>query len=287
MRELKSIRQVWRPALALAVMLATAWPLAGALSDEDATAKFEAANILYEKGQFEPAARAYEELIASEVRTASLLFNAGNAWFKAGKTGRAVAWWLQAESLEPRNDRIQVNLEFARKSVNGGTLALPRWPAPLRWFTLDEWAGAVLVAGWLFFGSLTMKTWKPAWRAWFRLPAALGGVALVVTLTLLVITVRDRTDTVVAVVVKDEAVVRYGPLPESQSAFVARDGAEFVVTDRKDAWLRVEDHQGRFGWLLESQVVQLRAGRVLTEAAAPGRTEPLQALVETSPGLAR
>ncbi len=255
--------------------------LAGAAhAADEVTAQFEAANLLYEKGQFEPAAAAYEQMLTAGVRSAGLLFNAGNAWFKTGQTGRAVACWLQAEALEPRNDRIQINLEFAREAVTGGLVSVPLWPAQLKVLTLGEWAALFLATGWVFFGLLALAAWRPAWRGRIRLPAVISGLALVVTLTLLVITARDRAAAVVAVVVVQEAVVRYGPLAESQSAFVARDGAEFRVTDRKDAWLKVEDALGREGWLLGSQVVQLRAGQVVSAPAPSGAGVSLHATAQ-------
>ncbi len=262
-----------RLTLALAVVC-----LAGAAhAADEMTAKFEAANLLYEKGQYEPAAAAYEQMLTDGVRSAGLLFNAGNAWFKTGQTGRAVACWLQAEALEPRNERIQINLDFAREAVTGGMVPVPLWPAQLKLLTLGEWAALFLATGWFFFGLLAVAAWRPAWRGRIRLPAVISGFALVVTLTLLVITVRDRANTIVAVVVVKEAVVRFGPLAESQSAFVARDGAEFRVTDRKEAWLKVEDALGREGWLLGNQVIQLRAGQVVSDPAAPGPGGPLHA----------
>jgi tetratricopeptide (TPR) repeat protein len=257
--------------------------LAGAVhAADEVTAKFEAANLLYEKGQYEPAAVAYEQMLADGVRSAGLLFNAGNAWFKTGQTGRAVACWLQAEALEPRNDRIQINLEFAREAVTGGMVPVPLWPAQLKLLTLAEWAALFLATGWVFFGLLALAAWRPAWRGRVRLPAVISGLALVGTLTLLVITARDRAGSIVAVVVVKEAVVRFGPLAESQSAFVARDGAEFRVTDRKDAWLKVEDALGREGWLLGNQVIQLQAGQVISAPAPAGAGVPLQAAAPAS-----
>jgi len=267
--------------------LCTAFALAGlmltgaVMAEDEVSVQFESANLLYEKGQFEPAARAYESLLNAGVRSAPLLFNAGNAWFKAGKRGRAVACWLQAEALEPRNDRIQINLEFVRKEVNGGVLPDARWPAPLRKLSLDEWAAVFLAAGWACFGLLAIMVWRPAWRGRLKAPAWVSGLAFAGSLTLLVITTRDRAHTTVAVVVTEEAVVRFGPLAASQSAFVARDGTEFRVVDRKDEWLRVADALGRDGWLLGQQVVQLRGGQVLVESSSPGPTAPLQAQLPT------
>lgn len=240
---------------------------ANSIAAEDTSAAFDAANLLYEKGQYESAARAYEALIAQGVRTSAVLFNAGDARFKSGQIGLAVAHWLEAQAIDPRNDRIQINLDFARKEINGGTLPTTHWPVQLRLLTLNEWALLVLLSTWLFFGGLAIATWKPKTRAFLRLPIGLGGFVMVASLVLTIITIRDRSASTVAVVIVDESVVRYGPLEESQSAFVARDGTELRVTDRKDEWLKVEDAAGREGWLPGKQVIELRGGRVLNDAA--------------------
>jgi len=220
---------------------------------------------LYEKGQFAPAASAYDKIINEGTRTSALLFNAGNAHFKSDEIGLAMANWLQAETLDPRNNRIQINLEFARKSITGGAQPVPLWPAQLKVLTLNEWAGLSLVTLWLCFTGLALGVWKPKLRPTLRVPNVLCGLSLVVTVILLIITAKDRSDTVSAIVIKPEAVVRFGPLPESQSAFVARDGSEFRMTDRKDNWLRVEDSTGREGWLTSDQVILLRGGKPVAE----------------------
>jgi tetratricopeptide (TPR) repeat protein len=267
------------PVVAL-VLMAT-----GARAAEGVKARFDEANLLYEKGRFEQAAAAYEKLIDEGVRTSALLFNAGDARYKVGQAGRAVAWWLQAETIDPRNERIKINLEFARKSVSGGTLPVPLWPEQLRILTLNEWALLLLVFGWLFFGGLTLAAWRPKLRGMLRLPTFGCGLLLAATLVLLTVTARDRSRSVVAIVITDEAVVRYGPLTESQSVFVAHNGAEFRVTDRKDAWLKVEDELGREGWLLGSQVIQLRAGRVFTGPATATPAEPARARIASAAGI--
>ncbi len=234
-------------------------------ADDTLPTAFDAANLLYEKGQFAAAASAYEQLIAAGTRTSPLLFNAGNAHFKSGQIGLAVANWLQAEALDPRNNRIQINLEFARKSITGGAQPVPLWPAQLKILTVNEWAGISLATLWFCFTALAAGAWKPKWRPALRVPTTLSGLGLIVVATLLVITARDRSETVSAIVIAPEAVVRFGPLPESQSAFTARDGSEFRMTDRKNGWLRVKDSTGREGWLTEDQVILLQGGKPVTE----------------------
>lgn len=228
---------------------------------EAAPGAFETANLLYEKGRYQEAATAYEEIITAGTRTAPLLFNAGNAHFKAEQIGLAVANWLQAETLDPRNDRIQINLDFARKSISGGAQPVPLWPAQLKVLTLNEWAAILLGTLWVCFCGLAAGAWKPKLRPSLRVPIILAAIALLLSAVLLIITARDRASTINAVVITPEAVVRFGPLKESQSAFVARDGSEFRMTDFKDEWIRVQDATGREGWLTSDQVILLRGGK--------------------------
>ena len=193
--------------------------LSNSLADDELPSDFDTANLMYEKGDFPEAVVAYEKLINDGTRTAPLLFNAGNACFKTDQIGLAVAYWLQAEALDPRNNRIQINLEFARESVTGGATPIPLWPAQLKILTLNEWAVIALGCLWIFFCCLALGVWKPELRATLRVPVVLAGIGLVVAATLLIVTAKDRSDTISAVVIKPEAVVRFGPLPESQSAY--------------------------------------------------------------------
>ena len=51
-----------------------------------------------------------------------------------------------------------------------------------------------------------------------------------------------------AVVIKPEAVVRYGWLDVSQTAFSVHDGAELQVLDQNNDWLQVTAGPLRLGW---------------------------------------
>ena len=69
---------------------------------------------------------------------------------------------------------------------------------------------------------------------------------------------QDRFAISPAVIVVSEAVVRRGPLEESQSYFNLRDGAEVIVLDQKDNWLQVSDAVNRVGWVRREQVALVR-----------------------------
>jgi len=72
----------------------------------DVTAEFNAANKLYAEGKFADAAAVYEktiqETLAGHSVSAALYFNDGNAEFKLGHLGRAIAAYRHAALLTPR-----------------------------------------------------------------------------------------------------------------------------------------------------------------------------------------
>src|SRR5213593_3374221 len=90
-------------------------------------AEFEQANKLYEQGKFKEAADVYERLIDRGIEAPGLYFNLGNAWYKAGQNGRAVAAYLRAERLAPRDPAIRFNLDFVRRKVTGQAASVPFW----------------------------------------------------------------------------------------------------------------------------------------------------------------
>ena len=88
---------------------------------------FTAANKLYAEGKFAEAAKAYEKILADRRASPALLFNYGNAEFKSGNLGQAIAAYRRAELLAPRDAEIRANLDFVRNQVQGATVRESRW----------------------------------------------------------------------------------------------------------------------------------------------------------------
>lgn len=222
---------------------------------EDLTSAFEAANKLYEIGNYESAARAYDAIVSEGNYSPALYFNLGNAWFRAGEAGRAIAAYRQAERLAPRDPDIQANLKFVLSKVTGKH---PEEIHPSRRlfaeFTLNEWTGLAAGALWLWMILLALREWRPQWKSSLKNYIMFCGL-LTVALTALVFIAKSRLEGTSAVVIVPEAVVRYGPLEESKSAFTLNDGIELNVIDHKDGWLRVADAESRTGWVKADQVI--------------------------------
>lgn len=210
--------------------------------------QFEEANRLYETGQFTEAAGLYRAATTNGV-SANLLFNLGNAHFKAAQLGWAMAAYQRSLRLDPRNPETVANLRFAREQagIQPPPLTLrQRW---LRQLSIGEWTALASTTITLLLLLLTARQLKPGRFAgkplWIRLPAAgaLAGVFL------LAMAAADYFLDRRAFVVAPMAVVRNGPLEESPESFKAIDGTELRVHDRKGEFLEIETGLGQKGWI--------------------------------------
>ncbi len=246
--------------LALALGLMLAGP-ARAQAEGGLEAAFTQANQLYEKGNYSAAAAAYEKLAAGGRVSAALLFNEGNAWFKSGKTGQAIAAYRAALEISPRDPDIKANLRFARDQVK--TTRPPRPSKWLRWvrlLTLNEWSVAfsTAVAGW--FALLILRTAQPSLKpALGGYTGGLGIASLGVAVGLAFAARQDLVDAT-AVVILPEAVIRHGPFDESKSYFTVPDGAELAFVESRGDWVEVMDGSRRLGWVPRREVAILKGG---------------------------
>ena len=222
---------------------------------ENVPASFSEANKFYEQGRYPEAANAYEKILQPGLDSEAVLFNLGNAFLKAGKTGRAIVAYRTAEKISPRDPDLRANLQFARDQAAGGlsnaTLHWTNWTTRL---TLDEWTAlaAFSTSGWFLL--LALRQWRPKWNKSFsRMLLLLGAVAGTSGVCLVSAVRTERTPS--SVVIAPEAVVRRGPFGESQSAFSLRDGAEVTVLDQNTDWVQIQDGSQRTGWLPQRQLL--------------------------------
>ena len=114
-------------------------PTAGELSraveknPEDPRAQFQWGQGLYREGSYAAAAEAFEKVSsrtsAPELRSAAL-YNAGNAYFRQGKTDEAIKKYKEALRLFPSDPDAKHNLEFARKLKKAGGKPRPQPGSP-------------------------------------------------------------------------------------------------------------------------------------------------------------
>jgi tetratricopeptide (TPR) repeat protein len=227
---------------------------AGNIFAADAAADFSAANKFYAEGKFSDAANAYEKILASGAASPSLLFNYGNAEFKLGNLGNAIAAFRRAELLAPRDSEIRANLAFVRNQVQGATVRESFWQSWLGNLSLNEWTIFAAIAFWLTFLLLAAKQIRPALAAKLKSATWIFAALTIFSGAILGVQAANHFSRQTAVVISAQATARSGPFDDAQNAFAIHDGVELSVLDRRDDWIQVADGSGKTGWLPAKQV---------------------------------
>lgn len=232
--------------------------LAGSpLARADLAAAFEEANLLYGQSHPREAALAYDRLWTNGFSSTALHFNLGNAWFKAGETGRAIYHYRLAEKLAPRDPDVAANLALARSVVmDGASARRPFLERITGWLALDEWTIAAAVGFWVWIGLLIARQLQPAWTGRLRLAGRLAATVTVI-LALILFLVWSRHPAIEAIVLEKEVTLHHGPLEESPAVQSLVAGQELSVLDRKGDWIQVGGAARGIGWLLKDQVALL------------------------------
>ena len=212
----------------------------------------ERCTTAYTDGRYEEAARCFEDLEGMGNVTGDLLYDQGNAWYRAGDVGRAILAWRRAELLIPRDGDLAANLQAARDKVRDD-LPLPDTRSALGRTLLGPVdrlaAGELLLLGavsWaVFFGLLAL------WLRRRQGAPALAASGLVAVLALLgwgLSTWEQRTAPV-GVVLADSISVRSGRDLQSRDLAVLHAGAEVTVVEAGDRWVQIAVPEGPRGWV--------------------------------------
>ena len=232
--------------------------ITGLLHATPDTERFEHANLLYEQGHYDQAADAYQSILETGRSSAALHFNLGNAHFRLGQLGYAIAQFRLARNLHPRDPDIAANLRFAQQQVAGTASVRPSlFQRQLHRLHLDEWTLLATASFWFLFSLLVLRQLRPALKPRLQ-PWTLGASFSTASLVLAVLLAWHHLRTqATAIAIQPEAEVRYGPVYESRIHFTVPDGTELRAGERLDDWVQVTDATGRTGWARRTDIVLL------------------------------
>ena len=221
-----------------------------------AQADLSEAEQLYRDGRFAEALGSYEKELKLYPNDPFLYYNIGNAYFKMGSNGLAVANYYRAYRLLPRDKDIRHNLALALAS-SGEQLVPADIPAVAyqAFFCLsyDELKGLTYALFWLL-----------ALVGWVWLVKRKAGKVAVVLLVLFGISatwlyarhsLQTRT---LAVVAAPSAEIRSGPGTNFPANATAAQGHLLDIVDKKDQWYEViVNSQSIKGWVESSAIEKI------------------------------
>lgn len=218
------------------------------------------AHAAYASGDFAKAATAYESAWKAGALNGHVAYNLGLAYYRLGKPGEAMAAFLAARSLLPRDPDVAANLKvILAQTPDRLETELPKGPAAAATAWLDRltpreyaWTTALL-AGLLGLGLLAAQLVTP-------LRPALKPLAIALSLPLLTglaLAMRLGRSESWGAVTAATAKVHAAPGAEA-TLFELRTGAPFVAEEVRAGWMRIVLSDGKKGWIAGTDVKVLR-----------------------------
>jgi len=218
------------------------------------------AHTAYASGDFAKATTAYEAAWKAGVKNGHLAYNLGLAYYRLNKPGEAMAAFLAARELLPRDPDVAANLKVVlAQTPDRLDTELPKGPAAaasawLDRLTLREYAWiTALLAGFLGLGLLAAQLVKPLHSVAKPLAIAL----VLPLLTGLALFMRVCQSESWGAVTAAAAKVHAAP-GAAATLFELRAGAPFVVEEERDGWMRIVLSDGKKGWIAGTDVKVLR-----------------------------
>lgn len=224
---------------------------------------FEEANVHYQERRYDSAIVLYGRILEDGVESAPLYFNLANSYFRNGDLGRAILNYLRARRLDPRDDDINANLEFAkgftRVQMEGVRLnpINSAMEAAVSGVSLQflTWLSSMFFVG--LFVLLALR-YGLGWRNnWLRRTILLV-LALVLTSASLT-TFKYRHDYVTrwAVLTCDSCPVHIGPSEGLEVELQGAPGLVVEILDESGDWYNVLFENKRRGWIRRDLVAEV------------------------------
>lgn len=226
--------------------------------------QFEKANQLYRQKQYSEAAGIYQQLINEGYHQPQLFLNAGNAWYKANKTGLAIYNYEKALAKDPFNKSAIHNLSVANQRVEGYVNDLPllffqQWWLQLQHFhSPNGWAIGAIIFFWLLIAGviamLIVPGFKPTLLRWGTVVSSLLFILyLTVGISTYVTANSHNEGIIMGTLVK----VKAAPDQESKDMFELHEGVKVQVTDATQEYCKILLPDGKTGWLACAEIKRL------------------------------
>ena len=226
---------------------------------------FETGNQLYQKENYQEAITNYESVVASGKQSAALYFNLGNCYYKLHKVAPAVYNYEKALQLNPNDEEIKTNLDFARKMAIDDIKVIPQvgFKKLIADFTsqhhYDTWAWIAVGLAFVFlaffmgyyFSGTTFKK-----RIFF-----LGMFLILIGITTAVssgIFQKNRlANEKPAIVFAESISVKSEPKAASADTFVLHEGTKVYILESIANWKKIQLTDETTGWIEDSAIKEL------------------------------
>jgi tetratricopeptide (TPR) repeat protein len=227
---------------------------------------FEVGNDLYQKGKYNEAVVAYENVEKDNKQSAELYFNLGNSYYKLNKVAPAIYNYEKALLLSPKDGEVLANIRFAQKRTIDEVKVIPKvgFGKLLRDFTAiydyNTWAWISVSLSVLFlfsfigyyFSQLTLS------KRIFFLGMFIIFVLLLISVAAAIFEKTHYKNERPAIVFAEMVDVKAEPQKSASNVVTLHEGTKVFVKETLENWKKVQLTDGTEGWIQTSAIKELK-----------------------------
>ena len=217
----------------------------------------------YTNGDYASALKDWQDVQATGLMSKELYYNLGNAYFKDGQIAPAVLWYERALRLDPSDNDVRYNLEYARALTQDRIDEVPelffkQWGRAICYLLpSNAWAviGLIFLAITVTLVLLFLLGSTPGRRK-------MGFFAAIVTCLIALLGWQfaqwqrqeaQRQD--LAIVMRPVSSVKSSPSPSgAKDLFILHEGTRVRILDNVSGYSQIEIADGRQGWIPVSEI---------------------------------
>jgi hypothetical protein len=247
----------WNPAPTLILMALMFFPFwLHADSPQDL---FKRGNALYAEGKFAEAATAYQSAHDQGLHHWALFYNLGDAYYKTGQTGKAIANFERAFRLNSSQRDVIFNLNLS--SAKAGDPVVPQSALPALAWRLFYGLSINTLTLWVslfFFGGIGTAAWLLIAKKSFPAELMAAGALAFILSSFWLGTRIYLLERPMGVVTASPAEVRSGPNTTYPANFTVPEGRHVLLLEEEEpvqGWVEIGvPQEGLKGWVPDTAI---------------------------------